>query len=344
MPFGSFMAQRKDPRPKKERPQKEKKPVIPAAPKEEKMVFHDLNSDSQKLKILLVGRTLSQIREFLCSVSENMSKELHQDGLAYYTTELSSISDVVDKKKKLERFFWEYSKKDWTCPEDPEDYRVYTFSISPSGVQDKTLDLVFHCCTSGSDGVISQEQADAVWYLADGPVLDAGIGYDDYRAFLQDAIGSLRASEDGVCKPVCLILSHVETFGHFGGMGELCMLKSPVRDRLIGLCRDMFSCDDHVAVAVIPVQVYGGLEYVGTDGDGKPVLRLSGSGYYQSYIPENCQIPGLYTIGKLAENRGTDFFAGSSCGGMKKVVRRQFARKKGELDWKPDSLREVTEV
>jgi len=344
MPFGSFMAQRKDPLPKKERPQKEKKPVIPVAPKEEKMVFHDLNSDAQKINILLVGRTLSQLREFLCSVSENMSKELHQDGLTYYTTELSTISDVADRKKKLERFFWEYSKKDWTCPEDPEDSRVYTFSISPSGTQEKTLELVFHCCTSGSDAAISQEQADAVWYLADGPVLDAGIGYDYYRAFLQEEIGSLRASEDGVCKPVCLILSQVEKFGHFGGMGELCMLKDPVRDRLMGLCRGMFSCSDDVAVAVIPVQVYGGLEYVGTDGDGKPVLRLSESGYYQSYIPENCQIPGLYTIGKLTEIREMDFFAGSSCGGMKKVVRRQFARKKGEQDWKPDMLREVTEV
>jgi len=108
------MAQRRDPRPKKERPQrerpqKEKKSVVPEPPKEEKMVFHDLNTDSLKINILLFGRTMSVMQEFLCSMSENMSKELHQEGLTYYTTELGSISDIVDRKKKLERFFWESS-------------------------------------------------------------------------------------------------------------------------------------------------------------------------------------------------------------------------------------------
>lgn len=344
MPFGSFMAQRRDPRPKKERPQKEKKTVIPEPSKEEKMVFHDLNSNSQKINILLLGRAMSVMQEFLCSVHENMSKELHQEGLTYYTTELSSISDIVDKKKKLERFFWEFSKKDWICPDDQENNRVYTFSISPSGTQEKTLDMVFHCCTFDSEAIISQDQADAVWYLADAPVMDADVGYDYYREFLKNALGNLKGPDDGTGKPICLLLSQIEKYGHFGGVGELCALKDQLNRKLISRCRELFSCGENVAVAVIPVQVYGGLEYTGTDVNGCPVLRLSESGYYQSYIPENCQVPGLYTIGQIAKIRGTDFFADSSCGGMKKVIHRHAARKKGEIDWKPDMLREVTEA
>ena len=349
MPFGSFMAQRRDPRSQKERPtrekqQKEKKPVVQTPPKEEKMVFHDLNSDSLKINVLLFGRSISTMQEFLCSMSENMSKELHQEGVTYYTTELGAITDITDKKKKLERFFWEFSKKDWCCSENQEDGRVYTFSISPAGSQEKTLDMVFHCRVYNAGGSISFEQADAVWYLADGVVMDTTVGYDAYRAFLKESIGGVSAPAEGMKKPVCLLLSQIEKYGHFGGIGAECILKQPVRRKLINHCRELFACGENVEVAVIPVQIYGGLEYAGTDENCNPVLRLSESGYYQSYIPENCQVPGLYTIGRIAQIKETDFFAGDSCGGMKKVIHRHFARKKGELDWKPDMLREVTEA
>lgn len=348
MPFGSFVAQRRDPRPRREKPAPKKpepmkKPEVPVVPKEEQVVFQELSRDGQKLHILLLGRAMWQMQEFLCSMSENMSKELHRDGMTCYTLELNTIRDIVDRKKKLEFFFWEFSQENWPCPDDPETERVYTFSISPSGSQEKTLDLVFHCCVYGNEGTVSAGQADAVWYLADGPVLDPAVGYDDYRAFLEESIGALKAPADGMGKPVCLVLSQIERYGHFSGMGEQCLLKDDVRRTLLQRCREILTCGEGVAVAVIPVQVYGGLEYTGMNVIGKPILRLSESGYYQSYIPENCQVPGMYTIGCAAAIQGTDFLAGASCDGMKKVIHRHFARKKGELDWTPDMLREVSE-
>lgn len=304
------------------------------------MNFRDLNADSLKLNILLYGRTMSAMQEFLCSMNENMSKELPQGGMAYYTTELQAISDIVDKKKKLERFFWEFSKNDWTCPANQELNKIYTFSISPAGTQDKTLDFVVHCCCYNAAGAVSAQQADAVWYLADAPVLDANVGYDAYRDFLKGALGSLPASSGSAEKPVCLLLSQIEKDGHFGGVRDECLLKPNVSKLLLSRCRELFS--GNAPVAVIPVQVYGGLEYVGTDENGNPTLRLSDGGFYQSYIPENCQIPGLYTLWEIARIRQTDFFAGASCGGMRKVIFQHFARKKGAGGWKPDMLREVT--
>lgn len=354
MPFGSFMAQRKDPRPqkekiKKEKPIKEKKPVpekkpAAAAVKQEEPVFQEINSDSLKINILLLGRTMSAIQEFLCSVSENMSKELHQEGLTYYTTELASISEIVEKKKKLERFFWEFSKNDWCCPEEEESKKRYTFSISPSGKQDKTLDFVFSCYTYEEDSSSLYSQADAIWYLADGAVFDETVGYDPYCEFLRNTIASLTVSADRVGKPVCLLLSQIEKYGHFNSMGGKCLLNGQPKQTLIKRCRELFRSGENVSVALIPVQIYGGLEYVGTDGNCNPILRLSQSGYYQSYIPENCQIPGLYTIEKIAQARETDFFADAPCGGMKKVIRRHFMNRKGEVDWKPDLLQEVESV
>lgn len=339
MPFGSFKAQRRDPSLRKE-----KKQALQDSPGEMKMDLHEFDSDGLQIKILLTGRTMPAIQDFLCSIRENMSKELHREGLAYYTTDLRSISDVVARKKALERFFWEFSQKDWSDADASEKNRVYSFSISPSGMQETTLDLIFYCAAFDSQSEISQDQADAVWYLADGPVLDADIGYDDYRVYLAEALGSLKASRDDMDKPVCLLLSQIEKLGHFGGAGDISVLKEPVSRKLLDRCREIFCCDEAVNVAVIPVQIYGGLEYVGTDPECNPILRLSESGYYQSYIPENCQVPVLYSVGKIAKLREADFFAGTPCGGVNKVIHRHFARKKGRIDWKPDVLREVTEA
>lgn len=333
MPFGTFLAQRRDPRPKKEpapKPQKVVKPV-----KEETPVFHEISTDRLKLNILLRGRTLAAMGEFLCAMSENMNRELHRDSLTFYTTELHTIQSIVDRKKKLERFMGSFSTADWRCPEETESRAVHTFSISPSGTQDKSLDLVFHCCTYQGESPISEEQADAVWYLADGPVLDWDTAYDGYRAFLADA---LAAAHPG--KPVCLLLSQIEKQGLFGGTGEQRFLKPPVHRKLISRCRELFSCGDGVQVALFPVQVYGGMEFTGTDENGSPILRLSENAYCQSYEPEDCQCAAMYTIEQIAAARNTEFFADSPSGGMKKVVRRQFARRKGDLAWMPDLLRE----
>jgi len=346
MPFGSFVASRRDPVPKKEKPAP--KPVAPkpapapvAAPAPEPtMSFRDLNADSTKIHVQLVGRTMSQIQEFLCALNENMSNSMHSEGMAFYTTELETITEVVNKKKKLERFCWEFSGNDWCCSATEESGKVYTFSISPSGMQDKTLDLVMHCSTF-QGGVDASQQADALWYLADGPVLDAETGYDAYTNYLQDALRGVPAGQNGMAKPACLLVSQIEKYGHFSGVGEHQQLKPAVENLLRNRCRELFTCGDNVNVAIIPVQVYGGMEYSGLDGEGKPILRLSQDGYYQTYIPENCQIPGLYTISKIMEIRGTDYFAESPCGGVKKMIRNHYGKKKADIAWQPDLLREV---
>lgn len=337
MPFGTFMAQTRESRTKNDPAAK----LVPTKGKSTE--FHDSNSDSQKLHVLLWGRSASAMVDFLCAMSENTNQELHWDGLTCYTTELETIRCIVSRKKKLERFLAEFNTGDWCCPEEQESTAVYTFSISPSGIQNKRLDLVFHCCVYGSESSLPDEQADAVWYLADGPVLDPGIGYDSYREFLKDELSNLHPAEDGSAKPVCLLLSQIEKQGIFGGTGEQCFLKPSVYGKLINRCRELFFCNEGVKVALLPVQIYGGLEYAATDANGDPVLRLAENSFCQSYVPEDCQIAGMYTVEQIARLRDTDFFAGSACGGMKKAIRRQFARKKGDFAWMPDMLREVRE-
>lgn len=339
MPFGSFMAQSRDPQPEKKR--REKAPAPPTPPVEETPHFSEINVNSLKLRILLLCRTLPAAQEFLCSMTENMSRELHRDALTYYTTELGAISDITDRKKKLERFFWECSKSPWTLLPSTETSKTYTFSISPSGMQTKALDLVFHCVSYEAAASVSLAEADAVWYLADGPVLDSAVGYDPYREFLSDALRNLPRGEGDTEKPACLLLSQIETYGHFEGSGELSLLAPDVHQKLIRRCEELFASGKGSKLALIPVQIYGGLEYTGTDDGANAVLRISRSGYYQSYIPENCQTPALYTIDRIAAAREMDFFADAPGGGMRRIIHRHFVRKTGTVDWKADLLGEV---
>lgn len=326
MPFGSFVVEERAPK-----TAVTEKPVIkvserpaPKAP------------DSQQLHILLMGRNLSIIQEFLCSMSQNMNEALNNEGLSFYARELDSISGLIAQKKRLEQFFWTFCQDDWVYPADEETQRSYTFSISPSGSQSKTLDLVIHCVTPANGAL--PDRADALWALADGLLLSDGAQADPYTQSIRKALSSC----DGKGIPVCLILSQIEGLGRFDGTGSLSKLPDQAWRPLRALCRERFPAP--CGGVLIPVQVYGGMECTGADEKGDPVLRIGTSGFYQSYIPDNCQIPGLYAIQAIAAARQIDFFADAPEGGLLSGIRRHYSAKFGTPEWTPDPLRGKEDV
>ena len=318
MPFGSFRAQKRESRPGAAKT--EKAPTMP----------EPAIAGSTKLHILLIGRSISLIQEFLCSMNQNMSQALHQQGLTYYTRELESITDVVSVKKKLEQFFWNFSTDDWTYSNDETGSRVYTFSISPSGNQNMALDFVIHCAVLEQEES-AWEQADVCWILADGLLLDGDAGYDRFGQYAAEALRRFSG------KPVCLILSQIEKWGHFSKVNDITVFPKDVYQKLIAVCEEKIPVfgDEKQSVPVFPVQIYGGLEYVGADESGQPRLRISQSGFFRSYIPENCELPGLYTIQTICAHRETDFFANLPKGGLTSTIRSHFADKYGNAGWKP---------
>lgn len=341
MPFGSFLAEAKEPRKaaKKERPVKEPKRK---APKQEPVAPQPITAepsvDSVKLHIMLIGRNLSILREFLCSMNENMSETLHTEGLSYYTRELESISDIVEKKKRLEQFFWTFSQSDWVCAEDEVHEKTYTFTVSPSGNQSKAVDLVMHCITPRSATRSSWDKTDAVWLVTDGLLLDGDRDCDPYLGFVRDTLEHLpRQGAAAPQKPICLILSQIERLGRYQTGGAKVRLPDAVKEQLRKLCEDCFAptLRDAMSVAVFPVQVYGGMEAVSVDAKGDPVQRLSQNGFYQSYIPEGCQLPALYTLQGAADARGIDLFADEQAGGLLQKIRRMYAVKLGDANWSP---------
>lgn len=341
MPFGSFFAEAKEPRAviKKERPVKERREKTPKLePITPQPIITEPSVDSVKLHIMLIGRNLSVLQEFLCSMNENMSETLHTEGLSYYTRELESVSEIVEKKKRLERFFWTFSRSDWECAEDEVYEKTYIFTISPSGNQTKAIDLVMHCITPRSQTRSSWDKTDAVWLMTDGLLLDEDRDCDPYLRFVQDTLDHMpRQGAKAPQKPICLILSQIERLGHYQTSGSKVRLSGSVKDQLRGLCEDCFApvLHDAMNVAVFPVQVYGGMEYVTVDSKGDPVQRLSQNGFYQSYIPEGCQFPGLYTLQCIANSHDVSIFAGEHDGGLIQKIRRIYGVKLGDANWGP---------
>lgn len=324
MPFGSFAVEERAARVSEKPATGELKRPAPKAP------------DGRQLHIALVSRNLSIAQEFLCSMSQNMNEALNTEGLSFYARELDSISGLIARKKRLEQFFWTFSQDDWAYPADGEMQRSYTFSISPSGSQSRTLDLVIHCVTPADGGL--PDRADALWVLSDGLLLSHEAQADPYTQSIREAL----ASGGGKGIPTCLILSQIEGTGRFDGTGSLSKLPDRAWRALRTLCREYFPapCDG----VLIPVQVYGGMECTGADEKGDPVLRIGRSGFYQSYIPDNCQIPGLYTIQAAAAARQMDFFADAPEGGLLSGIRRHYSAKFGTPEWTPDSLRDKEDV
>lgn len=324
MPFGSFVVEERAVRAPEKPVTEEPKRPAPRVP------------DSQRLHIVLMGRKLSITQEFLCSMSQNMNEALNNEGLSFYARELDSISGLIAQKKRLERFFWTFCQDDWVYPTDEETQRSYTFSISPSGSQSKALDLVIRCVTPAAGAL--PEGADALWVLSDGLLLSGEAQADPYTQSIREALSSCGGKDT----PVCLIMSQIEGLGRFDGAGSLSKLADKTVRTLLALCREYFPAP--CGGVLIPVQVYGGMECTGADEKGDPVLRIGTSGFYQSYIPDNCQIPGLYTIQAIAAAQQIDFFADAPEGGLLSGIRRHYSAKFGTSEWTPDPLRDKEDV
>ena len=80
------------------------------------------------------------------------------------------------------------------------------------------------------------------------------------------------------------------------------------------------------------------------DDKHDPLLHIGQNGFYQTYIPDNCQIPGLYTIQTICAKRQTDYFSDTPDSGLMKGIRSHYGSKFGNPQWKPDLLQDEEDV
>lgn len=238
----------------------------------------------RELHITLVGRNMSIILDYLCGLYQNASTALQEEGLAFFTTELETISAVVSRKNALDMLFWEGGTF-WKCQEQNVNEKDYTFCITPAGRQDQMLRLCFHCsCPCGHSG--PQEKRDLLWLLADGALYDERVSNDSYLNFAAAQIAAGHVD--------CVILSQVEHIAHVSGntAGKYSLTD---QKKLFERAQDVFgeACSDNL---LYPVQMYGGLEYQRMDDDGVPVLCVGRSNHFRSYEPRRCHFPLFHCL------------------------------------------------
>lgn len=292
--------------------------------------------DSSVVHVLLAGRNLSIVREFLSSMNQNLADALHEVGLSVYTRELRTISEITAQKKKLEQFFWNFCQDDWRYPADGEPAVDYSYCIGVAGNQQTVLEFQFHCITPRAGFPVGQARVDAVWLLTDGLLMGDAAQADSYIQWVRSTLAQLAGGGEG--QPLtCLLLSQLEAQGHFGGVGQQSKLPDALMKRVAEQCRACFSNSGDAAL--LPVQIYGGMECIGTDEKGDPVLHIGQSGFYQTYLPDNCQIPALYTIQRTAAVRQLNLFAEVFHGGLLECIRQHYSQKFGSTTWTPETLR-----
>lgn len=285
------------------------------------------------LNILFVARNLDMHREFLASMNKNLLDMLTAEGLTVYTRDTNTINDVNAAAKRMEQFFWEFSQESWTYPQNGQAQKKYEYSISPAGNQNAAVHIAFTCVTQNSQ--INVRNADAIWVMT-----DSGLGYsndaaDGYHLFIREILSACAGSQKE--EPVVLIQNQIEHLGTFREVRGKISLPSDIKKPLDERCLQLYASSAPGAV-MIPVQTYGGLVYDGRDESGNPKLALCKNGYYQTYLPLNCQAPCLYTLDEIFKARGMNPFSESTGGGFNGALARFYADKYGNRLWKPEKL------
>lgn len=327
MPFGTFSATEKNARPKPAAPTPR-----PAAPADSMPQRSTADPRTKRLKLLLVGRNMAIIRDYLCSMERNMADALQAEGLSLYTWDHDTMMSMIQRKKQLEMFFWE-NREQRVLPAIGDKEIVYHFCISYAGNQQQVLELVIRCIAGDTN--VSSQGADAVWLLADGAMYQDPA--DPFTTNLQSALARLTRS-GGV--PICLILSQIEALGHYSASDPGKDLPAAVLKRILDTAREAMSgaVEENTRAAMIPVQLYGGLEFQSLDDQGGILLRRFRGGYYQSYLPLRCHTPLIYTLNAISQAMSLPLLPSADGRTLEKALIHHCAAKLGSADWKPAFL------
>ena len=317
MPFGYFNVVRAKPKSKP-------KPADAASSLQSASTSSTEEHMKRELNICLISRTQAQASQFLCAMNINMGEAMPRHGLAFYIPDLRTITTMSREKQKLLSFFRSFSQENWVFQTDEEERGVYIYDLSPAGVQKKAIELKIQCLTPDEGSIPANW--DALWLLADGVSLTSQAADDGYTRRILEIMNGLPAANADVPRPVTLILTQ------FDGSGE---------DEVMRWGADPVTAwNNHVpglenaesAVAMIPVQVYGGLTFAGRDAGGSPVLRLDKK--FQTYRPKGCHIPVLYSLQAIFNGKA-DIFSGDLDGGLMGCIVSCYGDEFSNSGWRP---------
>ena len=319
MPFGSFWIKKKEEKKKvrEEIPQKEKVRKKEESAPRSSPPDYDFSirpgAVGYRISVLILGRSQQLIRSFLCSMNVNMNETVGEGGLAFYTEDHDTMSRMITVRKELDEFFYNRrEEKEEQREPEPEGIQRYDFRISLAGRQSRCLEFSLTCVTEQdlSEHSVTLSDFDTLWVLEETPYLERQKGIGG----LYQILGYPKGEEELPVKPVFFLISQFEYLERFRVFGQEITLSFSTKENLTGLIRESLNltADDRLKYAhVLPVQIYGGLEFIGWDEAGNLLLDISESGFYQRYIPVGCQMPLIYTAQSCLKENQADFFKSS---------------------------------
>lgn len=258
-----------------------------------------------RVSILFLGRTQTLLRDYLCAMNENMNETSGAEGLAFYTKDHATMMQMVENKKKLERSFLAQSQglpEFFKEEEKQEKETNYFFDISLAGKQSRCVEFSFFCITEeelvqGKRTLPSE--VDAVWLLGEVPFLEEGrkIGAENVWAKEQKI-------------PVYFLLSQFEYLERFRVYNKEITLREETYEKLIKWGKNALpeSSDLLQSWQMLPIQMYGSIQFTDWDEEGNPIYKIDENGFYQRYVPVGCQMPLFYTLEQYIKAQKTNFF------------------------------------
>ena len=154
MPFGSFWIKKKEEKkkvreeiPLKEKVRKKEESAPRSSPSDYDFSIRP-GTVGYRISVLILGRSQQLIRSFLCSMNVNMNETVGEGGLAFYTEDHDTMSQMIAVRKELDEFF--YNRRDTKEDQEepiPEGIQRYDFRISLAGRQSRCLEFSFTCVT-----------------------------------------------------------------------------------------------------------------------------------------------------------------------------------------------------
>ena len=280
-----------------------------------------------RMPILLIGREQRLILDFLCSMNINMNDISGGAGLAFYTEDHETMSLIIETKKQLEEIF--YAQGSGTERKEMGEEtgtRKYSFDISFAGKQSRCVELEFTCVTPEElrGGNLNPAGVEAVWVLAEEPCLEQRGADGDLAAWLaawRNRNGAGEASEhagDGKQKgknaavlPVFFLACQFEHLERFRVRQDEIGLSMKTKRHVAENIKNAYGyAAEESGWKIMPVQIYGGLEYGGTDENGNMKLEMSRNGFYRRYVPVGCHMPVAYTLSEHMRSGNAEFLSG----------------------------------
>lgn len=289
----------------------------PQVAKEDKVIKKD---NVMELSILLTGRTVASLTDFVAGLHDNLTQIANTVGLALFSNDPVTTRVLLQQQKQIPALLTEGDNVSYKLCDGVSETAIrktFYLMLSKAGIQSFSFKINFKCATTEdilSNGIPA---CDMLWSLADAPFFEENqTAYDRY---IPNAAALITGAKENNL-PVFLLAGQFEKLGKIRNSDDVCFITNDLFSSLTKcISNKLGEIADYCTI--LPVQIYGGLIFKEIDADGSLVFGGNRYGGLRSYNPLACHIPLLYALEQI--NTGEQFAANEIVAKIKQLNRAQ---------------------